>query len=107
LAESAGNLEGALTEFVGRRVVLDTAGPILYLGTLRRVTEAGFWLGDADLHDCRDGHATKEEYLADAHRHGLAPNRRRVFVMRSTVLSVTCLEDILIGDEDADLGGGR
>ncbi|MHC4236184.1 MAG: LSm family protein [Planctomycetota bacterium] len=49
-----------LQRWIGKRVVLDTAGPIVYLGTLTDVTQAGLQLEDADVHDCRDGHASKE-----------------------------------------------
>ena len=45
-------------------VVLDTGTPIVHIGVLREVTDAAFVLSDADMHDCRDGHAHKEHYLA-------------------------------------------
>ena len=89
----------AIAELLNRAVVLDTDGPIVYLGRLVEVAEHGFWLADADLHDCRDGHATKEQYVAEAHLHGYSPNRRRVFVMRSAVISVTPLDDVIVGEE--------
>ena len=76
-------------------VVLDTPTPILYLGKLVEVSEATFVLEDADIHDCRDGHANKEVYLGDAQQEGITVNRRRVVVMRSTVISVSRLADIV------------
>ena len=85
-----------LERLIGQRVVLDTAGPIVYLGTLKEVSPAGFWLQDADVHDCRDGHASKEVYLIDAGRDGVSPNRRRVFVLTSSVLSISALGDIVL-----------
>jgi len=85
-----------LQAWIGRRIVLDTAGPILYLGTLEKVSPAGVWLTEADVHDCRDGHASKEVYLIEAGRHGVTPNRRRVFVLAGSVFSVSALEDIVI-----------
>jgi hypothetical protein len=84
-----------LKEMLGEQVVLDTLTPILYIGTLEKVTEAAFILQDTDLHDCRDGHANKETYLAEAHRSGTPVNRRRVVVMRSAVISVSRLADVV------------
>ena len=85
-----------LKRLIGKCVVLDTAGPILYIGVLAELTPAGYWLQDADVHDCRDGHASKEVYLHDAKTAGVSPNRRRVFVMASTALSVSALEDVVV-----------
>ncbi len=85
-----------LQRLMNRTVVLDTTGPIVYLGVLREISPSGFWLQDADVHDCRDGHASKEAYLFDAKRDGVAPNRRQVFVMASTVLSVSAMDDLVL-----------
>ena len=81
---------------IGQPIVLDTAGPIVYLGTLKEVSPGGFWLQDADVHDCRDGHASKEAYLIEAGRNGVSLNRRRVFVLVGSILSVSALSDILV-----------
>ncbi len=83
-----------LSILIGQQVVLDTGTPIVYLGTLEEVTDRTFVLTQADMHDCRDGHANKEEYLAQARTEGLAVNRRKVVVMRSAVISVSRLADV-------------
>ena len=75
--------------------MLDTDGPIVYLGTLTHVDEAGFVLEDADVHDTRDGHATKEVYVNGARLHGVSPNRSRVLVMPSAVMSISKLADVV------------
>lgn len=85
-----------LQAMLKERVVLDTTLPILYIGTLSEVTDAVFVLDDADMHDCRDGHANKEMYLLDAKEAGLAVNRKRVVVMRSAVISVSRLDDLVV-----------
>ncbi|MFQ5591125.1 MAG: hypothetical protein ACE5HE_08185 [Phycisphaerae bacterium] len=85
-----------LRSMLSERVVLDTGTPIVYLGTLTEVTDRAFVLTMADMHDCRDGHANKEEYLAQARTEGLAVNRRKVVVMRSAVISVSRLDDIVV-----------
>jgi hypothetical protein len=90
------DLPDPLVRLLDQVVVLDTLTPIVYIGQLREVTPATFVLTDADMHDCRDGHATKEEYLAEVRREGVTINRRQVVVMRSTVISVSLLRDVVV-----------
>ncbi len=84
-----------LNDLIGKEVVLDTAGSILYLGRLEAVTPEGFWLSEADVHDRDEGHMNKEHYVVEARRGGICPNRQRVMVMRSVVMSISALEDIV------------
>lgn len=76
-------------------VVLDTGTPIVYLGRLVELHEHAFVLESSDMHDCRDGHMNKEPYLAESQREGITINRRRVVVMRSAIISVSRLADIV------------
>ena len=85
----------SLETMIGKVVVFDTGTPIVYLGTLVEITEHTFVIEDADMHDCRDGHANKEAYLAEVHEEGITVNRRRTVVMRSAVISAALLEDIV------------
>jgi esterase/lipase superfamily enzyme len=87
--------ESTLDTLIGKPVVLDTAGPLLYIGTLERLDREGYWLTDADVHDRHDGHASKELYVLEAKLHGVRPNRKRVFVMRAEVVSLSLLEDVV------------
>ncbi len=87
---------GAFRDMLNQRVVLDTGTPIVYLGTLGEVTDGNFVLTDADMHDCRIGHANQEQYVAEAHVGGIAVNRRKVVVMGSVVISVSRLADIVV-----------
>ncbi len=84
-----------MRELIGRPVVLDTLTTTVYLGTLQEVTENGFWLVDADVHDCRDGHARREVYIMECCRDGVSANRKRVFVLRATVCSISPLDEVL------------
>ena len=86
----------ALHEMLNHRVVLDTGTTIVYIGTLVEITDATFVLSDADMHDCRDGHANKEAYLAEASGEGITVNRRGVVVMRSAVISLSRLDDVVV-----------
>ncbi len=88
-------MPGNLDELLGRQVVVDTCGPIVYLGTLVLCDERGFWLEDADLHNCSEGHATREQYIAESARDGIHVNRRRIFVLRQAVYSVSAIADVV------------
>jgi len=88
----------SLDMFLARLIVLDTAGPMIYIGELEAYDERGYWLLEADVHDRTDGHSTKEKYVSESlelERSGTRRvNRRRVFVERRAVISVSALEDI-------------
>ena len=85
-----------LQRLVNEVVILDTSGPIVYIGRLLEVSDHTFVLEEADMHDCRDGHASKEEYLAEAFGGEVSVNRRHVVVMRSVVISVSKLSDVVM-----------
>jgi hypothetical protein len=84
-----------LANLMDREVVLDTAGTLIYLGTVSRISANGVWLKDADVRDQRDGHASKELYIIEAARQGIRVNRANVFVARPTVMSVSALSDVV------------
>jgi len=94
----------SLDEFLNRPVVLDTQGPLVYIGLLIAHDERGYWLADADVHDRAEGHSSKEKYVNDAHlldRDGLRPvNRRRVFVERQAIVSISTLGDVIADRSD-------
>ena len=90
-------MSGNLDELVGCDVVLDTCGSIIYLGRLVSWDERGFLLKDADLHNCSEGHATREQYIAEAARDGIHVNRKRIFVLRLAVYSVSAMSDVVTG----------
>lgn len=83
------------TDLIGSKVVLDTAGSLLYLGALEAVTPEGFWLTEADVHDRGEGHMNKEQYIIEARKQGICANRQRVLVMRAVVMSISALDDIV------------
>lgn len=92
--------------YLDRRVVVDTAGPMLYIGRLASYGAAGYWLIDADVHDRSDGHSTKEQYVNEAHElekgGSRRVNRRRVFVERHAVISVSGLDEVVSEDQSDD-----
>ncbi len=89
-------------------MVLDTPGPLVYIGRLVAHDERGYWLVEADVHDRTDGHSDKEKYVNDAHMLEKAGvrhvNRRRVFVQRDAVASISALDDVIAEYADEDPG---
>jgi hypothetical protein len=89
------SLPPMLARLVGREVVLDVSSAYVYLGRLAGGDEKFLALEDADVHDLRDTATTREEYVLAARRHGLAPNRARVYVRTAEVVSVSALGDVI------------
>jgi len=71
----------ALNDLIGREVV--------------RIAADCYVLDDADLHDSREGHSSKELYVINAKKVGLRPNRRRTYILRHHVLTVSALDDVI------------
>lgn len=84
-----------LHAFVERVVILDTQGPLIYIGTLRTVTEQYLILHEADVHDSNDSRATKDLYLVETRNLGVRVNRGKVVVMRQQVASVSLLAEVV------------
>jgi hypothetical protein len=84
-----------LTAFIGQPVVLDTQGPLIYIGTLQCVSAATLFLTDADVHDSNDSRASKDLYLVETRVLGVRVNRRTVLVMRHLVASISLLRDVV------------
>ena len=76
---------------IGRKVILDTAGPIMFLGTLVELKKDGVWLERADIRDRNEGHVSKERYACEARENGIRANRRRIFVGMNVIISASAL----------------
>ena len=85
-----------LDNLIGQAVVLNTAGPMVYLGQLVAHDADGFWLEQADVHNCNEGHAKHEQYITESAIDGIGVNRKRVFVLRHTVVDLSALADVVI-----------
>ena len=94
--DSAGGEKQApgVKRYVGRDVVLDTKSNYVYLGLLKAVEDGFFVLEDADVHDCSQGRAGKDLYVLEAKRVGVVPNRTKVLVRESEVISVSALDEV-------------
>ena len=88
--------QDAWAGWVGQVVVVDTNSNFVHIGTLARVLEHFVELKDADAHDSGEGLSTKEQYVMEAKRFGVKPNRKEVSVRKSAIVSLSRLEDVLL-----------
>ena len=84
-----------LDEFLGQKVVIDFRGEYVGLGTLKRVDEHFLELRNADFHDLRDTHTSRENYVAAAVATGIKRNRKRLIVSRAEVVAIALLDDVV------------
>lgn len=84
-----------LASFVGQIVILDTQGPLIYIGTLELVSDGVLVLAMADVHDCNDSRASKDLYIVETRDLGVRSNRQRVLVMRHQVASISLLQEVV------------
>ncbi len=85
---------GLLAGMIGHTVVIDLRSSYVCLGTFQSFDDAFLELVDADLHDFRDGNATREVYVYDSARVGIRRNRARVLVRRDEVVAISALSDV-------------
>ena len=88
-------LADTFDEMVGRVVVLDVTSPYVFVGTLVSHNPSVVTLDNADVHDLRDTHATRERYVLESKQHGVRANRRRVLVRRDEIVSISLLDDVI------------
>ena len=82
-------------ELLGQQIVLDMAAPYVYLGTLAGEVSQYLILEEADAHDLRDTSTTRDLYVLDCRKHGIGVNRRRVYVQKTQIVSLSLLEDVV------------
>jgi hypothetical protein len=84
-----------LQEMVGDKVVVDMRSEFVCLGTIVRVDDFFVEMKNADLHDLRDTDTTRENYTAASRATGIKRNRKRVLLLRSEIVAVARLEDVV------------
>jgi hypothetical protein len=84
-----------LDDFLGKVVVVDLRSPFVCLGTLHRLDDLHLDMRNADLHDLRDTDSTREYYVAASRLTGVKRNRKRVLIVRSEVVALSCLDDVV------------
>ena len=84
-----------LDEYIDQKVVIDFGSEYVCLGTLKKYDDHFLELRNADLHDLRDTHTTRENYVAASVATGVKRNRKKVLVRWSDVVAVSLLEDVV------------
>ena len=84
-----------LEEFGGQVVVVDLHSPYVCLGTLATLDDRFIDLRDADLHDLRDTHTSRENYIAASLSTGIKRNRKRVLLARSAVVAIALFSEVV------------
>jgi hypothetical protein len=83
-----------MARFIGELVVLDTQGPLIFIGRLVETGATHVTLAEADVHDTNDSRASKDLYILETRELGVRVNRALVIVMRSEIASASLLEDV-------------
>jgi len=83
-----------LKDVLGRAVVIDTDGALLYVGTLASADGDFYELTDADVHDSNTTTTPRDLYIINVAKYGVKKNRDRVLVRRARVVSLSLLDDV-------------
>lgn len=84
-----------LNEFLNKAVVVDTATPLIYIGTLHQIGKSFITLKDVDVRHVDGGGADKEMYALSAKKFGIKKNRFSTKVRIDIITSISHLEDIV------------
>ncbi len=88
-------MSGDYGELVGQVVVVDTDGPVVYLGRLAALSEELLTLKEVDVHNLGDSATGREKYVIEAKRLGVRPNRKKAEVRLARVVGLSRLEDVI------------
>jgi len=81
-------------ELHGVTVVLETIGPLTYLGRFDTQDEHGIHLLDVALHDATGKTASKEEFIRRSAKFGIRAERKHVVVRTEEVARIRRLGEI-------------
>lgn len=81
-------------ELHGITVVVDTAGPEIFVGRCDDMDEERVILLDVDVHREEEGGASKAEYVENAARFGVWKKHQRLVIPRGRVTSVRRLGEV-------------
>jgi small nuclear ribonucleoprotein (snRNP)-like protein len=86
----------AWKKVTGEKVVIDTNSPYIYLGKLTACNDWFITLENVDVHDQKEGSATKEQYINESAKTGIKINRKRVMIRKDQIISFSKLDDIIV-----------
>jgi hypothetical protein len=84
-----------LQELIGQKVVIDMKSTYVCLGTLLSFDDLHVELKNADIHDLRDTHTSRENYIAESVASGIKRNRKRAWVVRADMAAFSRLDDFV------------
>lgn len=85
-----------LQDLIGQNIVIDTNSPYIYLGKLVEIDKWFITLENVDVHDQKEGHATKEKYIMEARKSGINKNRKSVVIRQDQIISFSKLNDVIL-----------
>jgi len=85
-----------LQEYTGKKIVVDTKTPYIYLGNLVSEDMDYITLSDVDVHDHSSTLVSRDLYIIEAVKYGIKVNRKQVKLMRKEIVSISLLEDIVV-----------
>ncbi len=88
-------MSGGFENFIGKRVVIDTDSDLIYLGRVTGANDCFLTLENADVHHTDESASTRDAYVADSKKFGIRENRRLVKLLKSRVVSISLLEDVI------------
>lgn len=84
-----------LEEYLGKPVVVDTATPFVYIGTLSQIGNSFITLTNVDVRHVDGGGVIKETYALSAKKYGIKMNRLSTKIRIEIVTSISALSDII------------
>ena len=81
---------------VGEVIVLDMVSRFVCVGTLIELQDDYFLLSEADVHDLRDTSSTRDQYLLQCSRDGMAANRKWAWIRREEIVGFSRLTDVIV-----------
>ena len=81
--------------FLQQEVVIDTKSSYLFIGILKSVGDFFLTMSDVDVHDQSDFSKTKEIYVMEAAKYGIKINRKNVNIVKSEMISISLLSDVI------------
>ncbi len=92
-----GTFHDGMGELHGITVVVDTTGPLVYVGRCHELDDRRIVLLDADQCEERAGGESKDAFVARAAQFGVWKKRDVVTIPRAEIASIRKLGDIPVG----------
>lgn len=84
-----------LEHFKGKVSIVDTDSSYIYIGYITGKESDYIIMSDVDVHDIKEGSSTKEQYIIMAKKIGVKPNRKKVYILKDKILSISLLEEVI------------